>query len=283
MDSRSIARKGLWVRFPPAALGMYSPADVEAVLELAEQGLNNCQIARQTGISRTTVRDWRCGRTPQFARRYVLGRHAVVACEVCGHPDHADQRLPESDYAYLLGQYLGDGFLATHPRRVFRLRISVCTHYPGIVEDVRSAMTSVMPRSKVVFRPHPRDHCGEVSSFSKQWICLFPQHGPGRKHERLIELEPWQVEIVDDQPEAFLRGLIHSDGCRAINTVRSPTGKTYSYPRYHFTNASDDIRGLFCRTCDQLGIEWRRMNARNISVARRASVARLDEFVGPKR
>jgi hypothetical protein len=31
-----------------------------------------------------------------------------------------------------------------------------------------------------------------------------------------------------------------------------------------------------------LGIEWRVMNRWTISVARRASVARLDEFVGPK-
>jgi hypothetical protein len=59
--------------------------------------------------------------------------------------------------------------------------------------------------------------------------------------------------------------------------------KLYTYPRYNFSNASADIRKLFCDACDLLGIEWRVMNARNISVARRASVARLDEFVGPKR
>jgi hypothetical protein len=60
-------------------------------------------------------------------------------------------------------------------------------------------------------------------------------------------------------------------------------GRHYAYPRYTFSNVSDDIRGIFCDTCDALGIEWRRMNAKNISVAKRASVARLDEFVGPKR
>jgi hypothetical protein len=32
-----------------------------------------------------------------------------------------------------------------------------------------------------------------------------------------------------------------------------------------------------------LGIEWRQMNRYNISVARSESVARLDEFIGPKR
>jgi len=75
--------------------------------------------------------------------------------------------------------------------------------------------------------------------------------------------------------------LIHSDGCRSLNRVRG-RDRWYEYPRYTFCNASDDIRGIFCDACDQLGIPWRRMNARNISVARREGVARLDEFVGPK-
>ena len=59
-------------------------------------------------------------------------------------------------------------------------------------------------------------------------------------------------------------------------------GKAYAYPRYQFSNRSAEIRQLFCAACDCLGIEWRQMNAFNISVARRRSVERLDEFVGPK-
>ena len=80
----------------------------------------------------------------------------------------------------------------------------------------------------------------------------------------------------------FLRGLIHSDGCRHINRVWHGD-KSYEYSRYEFSNASGDIRALFCASCDALGIPWRRMNARNVSVARREGVAALDEFVGPKR
>jgi len=94
-------------------------------------------------------------------------------------------------------------------------------------------------------------------------------------------LADWQEKLVREQPEQFIRGLIHSDGCRFVNRVHA-NGKTYEYPRYNFTNASTDIRNLFSATCDQLGIESRRMNQRNISIARRESVARLDEFVGPK-
>ena len=66
-----------------------------------------------------------------------------------------------------------------------------------------------------------------------------------------------------------------------MNLIRG-RDKVYSYPRYFFTNTSADIRALFCDACDRLGIQWRRTNATNISVARRESVARMDEFIGPK-
>ena len=55
-----------------------------------------------------------------------------------------------------------------------------------------------------------------------------------------------------------------------------------SIPRYLFTNKSIDIQNLFLEACDRLGVEARRNNRWSISVARRASVARLDELVGPK-
>jgi hypothetical protein len=120
--------------------------------------------------------------------------------------------------------------------------------------------------------------CTEVASFSKHWPCLFPQHGPGKKHERKIELTRWQQELVDLDPRPLVRGLLHSDGCRVLNRVNGTP-----YPRYHFTNVSADIRGIFGRACDQLGIEWRPNDPCSLSVARRGSVALLDEFVGPKR
>jgi hypothetical protein len=120
--------------------------------------------------------------------------------------------------------------------------------------------------------------CTEVAAYSKHWPCLFPQHGPGTKHERRIELTPWQQERVDLDPRPLLRGLLHSDGCRVLNWVNGTP-----YPRYHFSNVSGDIRAIFGRACDRLGVEWRANNRWSLSVARRDSVALLDEFVGPKR
>ena len=82
-----------------------------------------------------------------------------------------------------------------------------------------------------------------------------------------------------------MRGLIHSDGCRLTNWTERRVGNTvkrYEYPRYFFSNVSDDILNIFTDSLDLLGIQWKRNGWNSISVARREAVAALDEFVGPK-
>jgi len=123
-----------------------------------------------------------------------------------------------------------------------------------------------------------RPGCIELGSYWKHWLCLFPQHGRGAKHLRRIELADWQRQLIDLYPDEFLAGLIHSDGCRCINRV-----KGREYPRYFFTNMSDDIRALFTMTCGALGIDCRPAGHKNVSVAQRRSVALMDRLVGPKR
>jgi hypothetical protein len=118
-----------------------------------------------------------------------------------------------------------------------------------------------------------------VHSYWKHWTCLFPQHGPGRKHERRIVLAPWQQRIVTAYPRQLLRGLVHSDGCRVVNRVGNGT---YVYPRYFFTNSSDDILRIFRDACDEIGVPHRNSKPNTISVARREGVAAFDAFVGPK-
>jgi hypothetical protein len=153
--------------------------------------------------------------------------------------------------------------------------------YQAIVQECGTAMRLVMPSSRPGVLHRRDEQTDEIYSYSKAWPCLFPQHGPGRKHQRLIELSGWQWSLVYLDPRPLLRGLIHSDGSRHRNTIRHPK-RTYSYWRYEFTNRSEDIKGIFCTACDLLGIQWRVMNAKTISVARRESVAHLDTFIGPK-
>jgi hypothetical protein len=158
--------------------------------------------------------------------------------------------------------------------------------YPEIIEDTRVAMVLTSRRRHVGLHPHPEHRYVRVTCCWQGWFEAFPQHGPGRKHERPIALESWQQQIVDEHPWAFLRGLLHSDGCRTINRFKTklPLGRVaeYEYPRWFFSNMSADIRGLFCATCDAVGVCWTQSNHRNISVSHRRSVALLDEHVGPK-
>ncbi len=218
-------------------------------------------------MPRSTVRDWiRDGRAP------------AQVCPECGHAPHAFDRLPGREYTYLLGIYLGDGVISRAPRGVYTLRISTDMRYPAIIAECIEAMGAVMPSSRVGLQERLGGRCvSEIYSCSKAWPCFFPQHGPGPKHTRRIELAPWQDTIVDRHPEGFLRGLIHADGCRVLNRVN---GK--DYPRYFFSQVSDDIRELFCRSCRQLGIRYTFNRWKEVSVAQADSVARLDAFVGPK-
>ena len=105
---------------------------------------------------------------------------------------------------------------------------------------------------------------------------MFPQHGPGKKHTRKIELSDPQWGIVQEYPDAFVRGCIQSDGCKHRRIVH---GK--NYPAYSFSNRSEDILGLFCRACDLLHIHHTRANKTTISIARRAAVASMDRFLEP--
>ena len=77
--------------------------------------------------------------------------------------------------------------------------------------------------------------------------------------------------------EDFVRGVIHSDGCRVVANDRGVRSI-----RYHFSNRSEDIHGLFTSALDDLGIPWTRSGKKIVSVHRKAATARLDEFVGPK-
>jgi len=225
---------------------------------------NDCEVSRLLGIPRSTVRDWR--------RRAPRSRAPASLFD--------PSTLPRRDYAYLLGLYLGDGCISAAGRGSHRLRVVLDQRYPGIVDACAGAMDAV--RGRAAAYRLARVGCVEVSSYWKHWPDVFPQHGPGRKHERAIGLLPWQQRIVDEHPRALLRGLIHSDGARFTNRV-VVRGKAYAYPRYTFTNVSEDIKRIFCDACDAVGVEWRVMNATNVSVARRGSVALLDEFIGPKR
>src|SRR3984885_12049247 len=247
---------------------MRSEQDVARVLQLTAAGLNDSEISRITGIPRRTVVRWRRGRHPA----YPVG--------VCSSERHLP--LPNPEYAYLLGLYLGDGCIsATHRPGVWRLRIFMDSGYPGIIDECCAAIGALFPTQRASRLQRKGSRCTEVSLYSKHWLCLIPQHGAGRKHRRKIALAGWQQQIVERNRKPFLRGLIHSDGCRIVACERQ-AGRVRYAARYSFSNRSEDIKALFCDSCDPLEIRWTRPSHKEIAIYRGESVARMDEFVGPK-
>ena len=234
-------------------------------------------------VSKTAVRKDMWVQIPPAAPNFPP--NPEVRC-VASPPDPAacvDDRGLGRDYVYLLGLYLGDGTLHCMRRDVWLLRVTCDLKYPGIIAGCRAAIEEVS-----ALRPGqvPKVGCVDVYSTWKHWPCVFPQHGPGMKHSRPIVLSDWQARLVETHPRAFVAGLVHSDGCRAMNKIkhlRNDEVVRYEYPRYFFSNRSAEIRQLFIWACGLIGVESRQNNAYNISVAKRASVEILDSFIGPKR
>jgi hypothetical protein len=52
---------------------------------------------------------------------------------------------------------------------------------------------------------------------------------------------------------------------------------------YSFSNHSADIHAIFRAACDRLEVRWTDAKPHTTYVSRKADVARLDDFVGPKR
>lgn len=240
---------------------MRSVEEFDNVQRLAASGINDSAITLMTGVPRRTVSDWRRG-VRSKTRRDLCRTHDFTV-------------LPSGSYAYLLGLYLGDGYISRN-RNVWHLRITLDQKYPGIIESCRAAINAVMWGQQAGIYTR-KSGCVDVYLCSKHWPCVFPQHGPGKKHLRPIVLEPWQQDHVAAATEDFIRGLIHSDGCRVVANDRGVASV-----RYHFTNHSTDIRELYCAALDSLGIRWTQNSRYVIAVYRKAATARLDQFVGPK-
>jgi len=147
------------------------------VTALVRAGLSDYEIARRTGVSRSTVQRWRLKGLP-------------TRCPSA--PPDPSWRPPEgAPYAYLLGIYLGDGCLSTGWGQP-ELYICLDGLYPGILDEAESAIKRVVPGLHVSRYARPGSRAIVLNAWSSKWLVAFPQHGPGRKHKRRIELVDWQ-------------------------------------------------------------------------------------------
>ena len=162
-------------RYRSRVANMRSREEVAAVLELVKAGWNDCEIARELGIPRGTVRDWRRGKSPDL--------------------DRVRTRL------------FSNGWVCV-----------VCRGDPLTLPRLRTRTSSVSTLAMVTSPPTPGACTGCGSAAPTSWFAAL----------------------------GWVQGV--------------ELGERDPYPRYHFSNVSADIRGIFGRACDQLGIEWRPNN-----------------------
>src|SRR5215210_4204115 len=91
---------------------MHSSLEIQDVLALSALGLPDVEVARRTGIPRSTVRDWRRGLIP--------GKGPDRRAKPCPICEPAGRPLPCGAYAYLLG--LLPGRRLSQNRRVMQTR-----------------------------------------------------------------------------------------------------------------------------------------------------------------
>jgi hypothetical protein len=243
--------------------------EVDRVLGLVSEGRGAAEISRLTGIPRSTVRGWRDGRLPR--------QPSALNCL----EEHLNT-LDGPAYAYLLGIYLGDGCISEYPRGVDRLRITLDAAYPGIVDECASALEAVAPGKRAYALRRRDQRTVEVSAYWKDWRCLLPQ--PGRVQSICVGSSSSGGSVASSPrtSNASFVGSIHSDGTRIVATERK-RAYVRRAPRYAFKNRSHDILELFRVACEMAGIHCTRASESQIAVYGKAAVARLDEFVGPKR
>jgi hypothetical protein len=248
---------------------MRSNDEYRLILKLWEAGYNKSVIERETGIPRATVRD--CIKKFGTQKEFEEYLHHEQR-----HHWKVRAREPEFrfHYAYMLGVYLGDGYIVKDPR-TYKLRVVMDMKYPNILNRVIESIKVLAPNNSV--HTVQKIGCIEIACYSNYWVEMFPQHGEGVKHKRAIILEDWQQAIVDEYRMEFVRGLYHSDGSRTVPVYK---GKTQS-PRYYFTNYSEDIQRLFCDAIEKFGLHWARWG-KNVCINRKADAAFLDEHIGPK-
>lgn len=214
----------------------------------------------------------------------TIRRKAWGFDSLCGH-----------QYCYLLGLYLGDGYINLQNRKynVYKLRLTQDTKYPILINQFREIISTVLHcKSGIVKRKN--SNSVDVYGYSKIIPILFPHIGKGLKHNRKIILTFWQQKLINKFPWEFLKGLIQTDGSRYLQTI-SGKSEYKQYLKYNFTNCSKDITDFLLHTCNTLQLRptvHSRNSLRNnrktgaikytVTFNKLEDVNRLEMFIGPK-
>lgn len=254
----------------------------QQIISQLDSGMSVSAVAAAVGAPWHQVMYWNMNRARVAKLVAATDLKSVVLGRTGSSP------VPRTnEYAYLLGMYLGDGYVSRQGKYTWRIRFSCDKKYPGIVAALVATIESIGCKGHVAGQS--TRNSVDVFAYSNSIPSLFPQHGPGKKHARNITLEPWQLGIVQDHPQSFLRGLYHADGSRYIHRQGGR-----EYVKYNFTNRSKQIIDLFCDACALCGITYR-INSRpfkamdgsastgwTVTIGKRSEVLKCESVLGVK-
>lgn len=216
--------------------------EYERVKELADKGYNKCQISRETGIPRGSIKEWLLyGFCP---KAYSDDNKKIGRYKDLNPLEYLVDSKAEA-YSFILGEYLGDGYIRNLPR-TYRFDIYNDRKYENLNKLIESKLGIIFPLNKV--HRLPKTGCWIITVHNNNMLKFFPQHGKGSKWERDINLEIWQLEIVKKYPFEFIKGLIYSDGCTYLNKLN---GRYV----YSFSQKSTQIMDLMIFALKLIGID----------------------------
>jgi hypothetical protein len=221
----------------------HSQSDRDNVIRLFEEGKNKCEISRITGINRGTLKGW----IADYQKGITKSAYQYDPVEYLN--DFLQSEEKRKAYSFVLGLYLCDGYISQYKtHRAETIRIFNDIKYEQDTLEWANNLQILFPENKVSIRKL-RSNCKEVKTHSKKLSLLFPQIGSKRKHERKLIFTEWQMDVIIQHPNQFIRACFQSDGCIYIQK-----SKNRFYKRYAFTNKSEDIIDLFLICLKQVGL-----------------------------
>jgi len=249
---------------------MRTKNEFKTVLLLKNDGLNDCEIARITSIPRRTIQGWIKTPPKIFTDNIINNRYYY-------NNELKEQIINDINlkkiYSYILGLYLGDGCIDILSRTL-RLRIFLDAKYVHLNNYVEEMLKIFFYKSKITRYNHG-DNCICFAVNCKELKNIFPQMGPGRKHNREIKLSQWQTQNI--MHSELLMGLFHSDGCFYVSDDRD---------NYNFSNRSVDIHNIFQNSCTYFNVKYTvsryQGEIKSTNINKRKDVVKLYYLIGSK-
>jgi hypothetical protein len=192
---------------------------IEKIIKEINSGKSKFSISKKYNIPRGTIMYW---------YKNDIGKQCNIKNKKVDLLN-----LDKDAYSYILGVYLGDGYI-NKMERTWKLRFFLDSRQTLVIDECVKNLKKIFIKNKVSILTTKYNYI-IIYLYSNYIPNLFPHLGEGEKYKRKIELNEFQINIINY--DKLMKGLFHSDGSFYI-----ASGK---YPRYQFTNKSIDLINIF--------------------------------------